>query len=178
MSPGNAYIRNLVIPISQYVPVAVERAFGRSGRMSNLPPQNELRWQAAYAYKPFTILTTKHEFRYSKRTGSQATERIASNISAAWTPHFREVLIGGVLQGRKQFDPRGACQLSRKSMWQAAAKVAADAGLAACFVAARKYKDVKSCEALASRVQVKNEVREYVLKGWTRNAGDKDFGRT
>ena len=98
---------------------------------------------------------------------------VTSNISVVWTPGLQETLIGGVLQGRKQFDPRGASQICRRQMWRAAVDVVALCGL---LGARRSYGDFKErSSTLRERRRVKSEVTTEALSGWIRNAGDDGF---
>ena len=54
-----------------------------------------------------------------------------SNLCAVVTPQKQEILINGVLQGRKQEDPRGASCVSRRKMWEAAEATLARNGMEA-----------------------------------------------
>jgi len=101
-----------------------------------------------------------------------------SNLAAAWTPYGEESLIGGVLQGRKQFDPRGASMLCRKSMWKLAAEVAALVAAPALneVLSVGTYGLVKGAEVLEGRRRVKGEVKEEVLREWVGNEGDEEWG--
>ncbi|KAJ1336037.1 tRNA-specific adenosine deaminase 1 [Microdochium nivale] len=106
--------------------------------------------RAGYHFQPFQVLTvpaashTAAEFHYSKRsvtqratasmssqadTGSSGAsgppQIAASNLAVAWTRSgLEEATLGGVLQGRKQFDARGASFASRRKMWLLAAQIA------------------------------------------------------
>lgn len=134
-------------------------------------------------------MTTTREFEYSKRTVTtfttstsasmtDSTARVASNISILSTPRRREILINGVLQGRKQFDPKGASCASRRALWKATLDVAIVAGIPALVDALEKstYSEVKGTKDLESRAQVKSDVIEVALKGWKRNVGDEGWG--
>jgi tRNA-specific adenosine deaminase 1 len=102
---------------------------------------------------------------------------LPSNVSAVYTPHFQETLIGGVLQGRKQFDPRGASTICRKSMWNAVKEVSATLGTPSISEATGVgcYKDFKDCQGLSYRRRVKDNLCNIALKGWVRNEGDDLF---
>ncbi|GAB1311673.1 hypothetical protein MFIFM68171_01883 [Madurella fahalii] len=140
-----------------------------------------------YAFVPFRVETTVCEFEFSRRaivSGSSGNEKqvkvTASNLAVAWTRDgaVQEGLIGGVLQGRKGFDIKGASLTSRRRMWEGAVEVAAalgDAGIAR-ELAMETYDGVKEGRMLEARRKVKNEVREEALKGWLRNTGDGEFG--
>lgn len=101
---------------------------------------------------------------------------MASNLSAVWTPVWEETLIGGVLQGRKQFDVRGASRICRRGMWKAAVQVAALAGVAVVSdrLGKRRYGELKDGEGSA-RKRVKEDVKG-VLGGWVTNTGDDEWG--
>ncbi|KAF2101278.1 adenosine-deaminase domain-containing protein [Rhizodiscina lignyota] len=178
IAPRQAYLNSLVIPESQYVPTAIERAFGLNGRMKSITPQITCEWTEAYGYKPFNVITTSREFQFSKRAACPGNDRIASNLSAVWTPYFEEVLIGGVQQGRKQFDSIGGSRTCRKSLWKAVVNVLDKAEEVPHFEAKAEmnYANAKANSALDCRRKVKEDVRRYVLKGWARNAGDDSFG--
>ena len=148
------------------------------------------RWsEAGYAFKPFEVGTTGREFEYSKRAAiaaSQGTSAalVASNLSALYTPHKHEVLINGVLQGRKQFDPRGASSASRRRVSEAVADVAqavqdptenSNMAHLARSTKKRSYAELKGSELLEGRERVKRDVREMALEGWKRNLGDDDW---
>lgn len=178
LAPHQAYLDTLIIPESQYVSVAFERAFKPTGRFKLLSRKITQDWSDGYDYKPSKVTTTSREFRFSKRMTANATDRVPSNISAVWTPYFQEVLIGGVQQGRKQFDARGASMTCRKRIWDATVKVVASVNLTNFSEVMKipKYTDVKQSNLLADRRQVKEDVRRCVLQGWVRNEQDDDFG--
>ena len=188
--PENAYLSTLVLPEMQYVPEAVERAFGATGRMARVADAKDIRkrWRRwGYRFQSFDVETTTREFEYSKRnktpeTGSPAAESVQaapvpSNISALSTPQRQEILINGVLQGRKQLDPKGASCASRKSLWKAALDVALLAGLPNLAEGLKEstYFEVKAGEGLTGREVVKSDVRELALRDWKRNVGDGDW---
>lgn len=135
-------------------------------------------WESGYSFTPFNVVTTSREFAFSKASISDDAEHISSNISALWNPYGQEVLIGGVRQGRKQFDARGASSLCRKSMWRSVTAVLREVDATDILNVAKRlvYADVKGDEMLAGRRQVKRDVCDSVLKGWTKNGGDDKFG--
>lgn len=101
---------------------------------------------------------------------------LPSNVTAVYTPHFQETLIGGVLQGRKQYDPKGASALCRKSMWDAVEKVHATMGaLMDNALSVACYRELKGVPELDARKRVKGDVRDMALKGWVKNEGDDLF---
>lgn len=181
ISPRNAYIHTLVLPESQFVPSACQRAFSQQGRMKHVTDEKERSWKAGYAWTPFDVRGTTREFAWSRRAGgsaSTAEKSIASNISAVYTPSWQETLIGGVLQGRKQFDPAGASKVCRRSLWRVAVQAAGLVGAPMLVEALGQdaYGLMKRSEVLAARRRVKEDVRSGNLKGWVANAGDDDFG--
>ncbi|KAK3628046.1 hypothetical protein LTR56_008664 [Elasticomyces elasticus] len=177
--PGNMYLESLVLPEGRYVPMAVERAFRAEGRMAGVAAVSE-QWNGGYAFRPFMVETTSRVFEYASSansTESQPGVVVGSNISALLTVSGRqEVVINGVLQGRKQNDARGASCVSRRKMWESINRVAT----AACTaVSARPpgetYAEFKASPRLRSREQVKRDVKTFALRGWKLNAGDADW---
>ncbi|KAJ4304844.1 hypothetical protein N0V90_000372 [Kalmusia sp. IMI 367209] len=178
ISPRNAYLRSLTIPSSQHVPAACERAFSRSGRMKGVTEDMAKQWQGGYTWHAFEVHSTHREFDWSRRAIRDGLKAAPSNLSAVWTPMWQETLIGGVLQGRKQFDPRGASAICRRSMWKVALQIASVAGVPTLSRALGKarYEEVKANEVLVDRRKVKEDVRREGLRGWAKNTGDDDFG--
>ncbi|TKA67517.1 hypothetical protein B0A55_10137 [Friedmanniomyces simplex] len=155
--PGNVYLRSVVVPEERYVVSAVGRAFGAGGRMAGVAMVGK-EWRGGYGFTPFEVRTTRRAFEYSKPAAATArhdgVEVVGSNISTLSTLSGRlEVLISGVLQGRKQSDPKGTMHVDEEC----------------------KYADLKVCPALQSRERVKQDVRELALKGWKRNTGDAEW---
>jgi tRNA-specific adenosine deaminase 1 len=173
VSPRNAYLDSLILPTSQFVPNACERAFSRSGRLHTPPDSATEQWKGGYRFHPFAVHPTSREFPWSRRNVTTSEKAVASNLSAVWTPSWQETLIGGVLQGRKQVDPRGASSICRRSMWTAALQLAGLMGMLE-VLREESYADVKGSEMLADRRTVKNDVRK-ALKGWVTNTGDEAF---
>lgn len=159
-----------------------------------------------YAFRPFDIATTALEFPFSRRGGGGGDDDggdggdggdvkyVASSLATAWSANgLAENIIGGVLQGRRQTDPRGASQVSRARMWalardvgeMAAAKdrgcgddhvVAAVAAAAVAVVpGSGTYREVKGSLALRRRRRAKARAVRDALTGWVRNAGDDGF---
>ncbi|KAI4630695.1 hypothetical protein J4E80_001633 [Alternaria sp. BMP 0032] len=177
ISPRNAYLETLVLPDSQYVPQACERAFSSSGRLKSLDPKHTTEWKGGYRFQSFNILPTNRKFTWSRRALSATEKAVPSNLSAVWTPGWQETLIGGVLQGRKQLDPRGASRICRKGLWMEAVRLAGLLGGAVTATEAlrkKKYADLKKSEGLEERIKVKDDIRK-ALKGWVRNTGDDHF---
>lgn len=101
----------------------------------------------------------------------------SSNLSAVWTPGWQETVIGGVLQGRKQFVPRGASKICRRGVWEVSLQIAAVVGVPALVNGLGRvtYREVKEGEMLEARRKVKGDVRGSALKGWVDNTGDDEF---
>lgn len=177
ISPRNAYIDSLVLPESQYVPSACKRAFSLTGRMHGLTKETENRWIGGYAWHGFTVRATRREFAWSRRAVKKTEKPAPSTLSTVWSPRWHESLIGGVLQGRKQFDPRGASVVSRRSMWRKAAQIAVAVGVPALLevLSNGDYGHVKMGDVLAARRQVKEDACTKGLNGWIRNIGDDEF---
>jgi len=181
VSPSSLYLKTLTLPASQHSSTACNRAFSASGRMS---PVKNKDWNGGYAFKPFEIQTTSHEFKYSRRQSLLEGEKlVASNIAASWissrTPTQTEVLIGGILQGRKKFDLLGASRASRRSIWRLALEISALVAVPQIYQAlnANTYQEVVRSDYLEPRMQAKNETRKKALKNWVVNKGDEEWGR-
>jgi tRNA-specific adenosine deaminase 1 len=135
-------------------------------------------WKGGYVWRGFEVKTTDREFMCSRRMVPPGTKSVASNLSAMYTPGWTETLIGGVLQGRKQLDPRGASRVCRRRMWDVAVKVAAVVGGEAMVrvLGKERYTDVKTDEVLNDRRRVKDDIKTGGLNGWVKNTGDDKFG--
>ncbi|KAK5736539.1 hypothetical protein LTR17_007358 [Elasticomyces elasticus] len=173
---GNLYLETLVLPEGRYVPTAVERAFGAEGRMAGVAAVGK-QWGGGYAFKPFTVQTTSRVFEYANAAISDATDAgaaVGSNISVLSTLSGRqEVIINGVLQGRKQTDPKGASCVSRRKLWEAVNRVDSAAGDALSTERPNEtYAEFKASPQLRSREEVKFRVKTLALRGWKSNAGD------
>ena len=138
-----------------------------------MKPMSDRTWNAGYAFHSFSVITTDKEFAFSRRiVPSPAT---GSNLSAVYTPHIQESLINGVLQGRRQTDPKGASALSNVKMWKLASDILALVDIpglreALQLSTCRKIKDSKVFE---ERRRVKEETRTEALKRWIRNVDDE-----
>ena len=162
VSPANAYIDTLILPCSQYRKTACDRSFGSDGRMQ--PVSNSL-WSEGYAFQPFSVRTTGIKFVYSRRNAVEGSK--GSNIAAMWNPSTQETLINGVLQGRKQTDPKGASSLARPCLWDTFLEIDAELkrGEPVNYL---KGDDggFKKSDALKVRRQVKSDITEVALKDW------------
>jgi tRNA-specific adenosine deaminase 1 len=176
INPRNAYIDTLILPASQYVPKACERAFSPCGRLENLSQDDAGKWKGGYGFHVFKVQTTDLEFAWSRRAVSPLEKAAPSNLSAVWTPNWQETLIGGVLQGRKQLDPRGASKLCRRGVWMEALTIAGLSSVPILVDALKKgkYADMKDTTPLESRRKVKEDMRT-ALGGWVKNTGDDEF---
>ncbi|KAK4200619.1 putative tRNA-specific adenosine deaminase [Triangularia verruculosa] len=184
VSPENLYLSSLILPESQYSETGCTRCYGFEppGRMSCLTT-NPPAWENGYKPVPFSIETTQHEFDYSRRAVTAISEKISpSNLAVCWTynKEVEEGIIGGVLQGRKAFDFKGASAVSRKKMWALALEVAEGVygpeGQVTRELKMGTYDEVKEKSVLLqARRRVKNEVRREALKSWVRNTGDRGF---
>ena len=165
VSPENAYLETMVVPQSQYIETSFDRAFGPDGRMRSVAGKT---WPGGYNYRPVHVRTTEVEFEFSRRSiGSLNAQPRGSNISAVWTPGIQETLINGVLQGRKQVDPRGASAISRKRISEKTLCVSNE--LNRDKIPAEP--DFSST-AFEQRKLVKGDVISNALKGWVQNEHD------
>ncbi|KAF5138210.1 tRNA-specific adenosine deaminase 1 [Metarhizium anisopliae] len=172
---SSAYIDTLVLPASQYSAAGCQRAF--SERVNNLM---NVSWPGGYQFRPLTVETTDEEFELSRKTIRERSENIApSNIAAAWSATgVEETILGGVIQGRKPFDVKGASKMSRRQLWLAAREVSNSLngyGGIRQLLSSKTYQDVKNGELLADRRLVKQHVRTTALAGWIPNLGDANF---
>ena len=165
------YLRTLVMPEAETVSEAVKRAFGREGRMKVLNDWEGTK--AGHQFRSFDVRTTGRQFAYS----AQGAEAGGSNLSALWTPKRQEILVNGVLQGRKQFDIRGASITSRRGLWNLALEFAVMAGVPAVLGNLDKatYGQAKESANLDRR-EAKDKALETALTGWKRNERDDDWG--
>lgn len=166
----NCYLRTLVMPKAETVSEAVKRAFGREGRMKALNGWEGTK--SGHQFRPFDVRTTGRKFAYS----AQGAEAGGSNISALWTQRRQEILVNGVLQGRKQFDVRGASITSRRGLWKLALEIAVTAGIPAVISTLNKSTYMMSKEfGNSDRKEAKNAALEKALMGWKRNDRDDDW---
>ena len=175
--PNNVYLNKLILPSSQYVPSACERSFGPNGRMVSA---TQTKWKVCYQYRPFEVICTNKEFKHSRRRSDiEVLTPKASNISTLWTPRFHETMINGVLQGRKQTDPRGASSVCRARIWRAVLDVAALLSMPMIHkaVSSHRYIAIKQTGLLENHRRVKEDVKREALAGWVDNVED-DFDLT
>ncbi|KAI6877227.1 hypothetical protein KC318_g16889 [Hortaea werneckii] len=178
IKPERCYLRRLILPQDRLVATSIERAFSPHGRMASLASSidGHQTWQSAgYSLNFFEVAPTSRKFEYEKVDGATA-----SNISALSTPLGQETLINGVLQGRKQSDPKGASTVSRRRLWEDVAALAAAVGDMEGFVRhgvldSSTYASLKAGAVLEARSNVKKLVWREALKGWQRNYGDEEW---
>jgi len=165
LSPRYAYIDTLVLPGAGYSVEGCARAFGVTGRMSSLAGRT---WGGGYTFAPFKVVTTKEEFEFSRRSGAGPG---GSNLAAVMVKNRgTEVLIGGVLQGRKAFSGgKAGSMLCKARIWRAVAELGVVGGGGGDV--GGSYGRLK--EAAVERETVKSETRK-ALGGWIRTGGD-DF---
>ena len=177
--PGNAYLRNLVLPYSRYYHASFERAFGCRGRMAPLTLQGgkTMSWAGGYSFRPFSVRLTTKEFPFSRAGIGQVQSRSASNIAAVWTPNYSEVLVGGTIQGHKQFSVRGGSVICRARTWKSAMAVAQAETIPGLVevLGQSSYSLVKQNSRLNQRSKVKEQVKAQALQGWVANDGDDAF---
>ncbi len=139
-----------------------------------MKPLSGRAWSAGYAFHAFNVVMTDKEFSFSRlHVPSPAA---GSNVSAVCTQHLHESVINGVLQGRKQTDPRGASALCNVRMWEVASSVVESIETYALQDKSKlsTYRRIKNSELFEDRRGVKEEAKAEVLKGWVRNVKD-DF---
>jgi tRNA-specific adenosine deaminase 1 len=185
ISPSNAYIHGLVLPASQVVGLSIARAFSAEGRLK--PVSEQAHFPNPFKFFPFQVLTTSKEFEYSRRPSSPTTSELQPEIkyvpcnkSVIWTPYFEEILVNGVVQGRKEHDIKGASAVSRRKIWalgkEVTRKETRNHRLRDVF-AESSYRDVKRSlggKETWRRRRVKDMVTEK-LDGWVSNEGDDQF---
>ena len=123
-------------------------------------------WSEGYAYHPFSVKPTETDFPYSRRNANSSSKNAikSCNISATWNPRLQETLINGVLQGRKQTDPKGASALSKTKMWALLLDI--NRLLSGNAPMDLPHTMLKELDPLAIRKQVKSETKSAALKGW------------
>ncbi|KAL9124474.1 MAG: hypothetical protein Q9217_006201 [Psora testacea] len=174
ISPENAFLDTLILPKDQYASEACERAFGPTGRMAPVSGKDR---PSGYAFLPFTVASTDHDLYISRKSALNKSDTIkGSNVSAVWTPYAQETLINGVLQGRKQGDPKGASMLSRRKLAELTCTVAASCRIPEVEDVAlcNSYRAIKNSLRLSGRRLVKGDVTKEALEGWVKNVED-DF---
>ncbi|KAK4136990.1 hypothetical protein BT67DRAFT_374898 [Trichocladium antarcticum] len=199
---AGAYLASIVLPASQFSAEGCRRCFATrmgvvGGGGGEVGEGKGREWGGGYGFAGVRVVVTAgEEFEFSRRGilaaaaaaaggggggGKEDGEvrMAASNLAVAWTMDgaVEEGLIGGVLQGRRGVDVKGASLVSRRRMWMAAVEVAAALGDEEIMRELRKgtYDEVKEGALLEARRKVKEEARAEALKGWVRNTGDGGF---
>lgn len=196
----NAYIQNLIVYAHQHDATSYQRAFGPSGRLSNVVDLGRF----------FNVLPLPRSFpRFSyESTPDPLSDNMkpkASNISALWikgspsdAADVVEVLINGVKQGFKQWDSRSAkaSSISRYKLLQLALRITIthsaerpeanhavnsprlmdDSWLLALHhaLSANTYGTAKATHLRRSRRVNKDNITA-ALGNWTKNEGDHDW---
>lgn len=175
VDPNSAYLDSIILPESQLVTKACERAFGVSGRM-NCVLDAQIHWGQSYRFHPFTVKSTAREFVFSRRPSRQVVVT-PSNLATVVYGNKQETLINGVLQGRKQTDPKGASSLARRQMMSMTRNIEAclDVQGVCHVISEARYADVKQCPSLSDRQIVKASAKRGALRGWKANEGDEDW---
>ena len=179
VDPGRAYLHQLVLPQSQHISSALERCFSLKGRLAPLAQeiQSNQSWQSGYECRLFATIKTSRDFAFSRKTAQVAGKAVGLNLASMWTPNRLEVLIGGTIQGYKQFAPRGASSICRANLWRSALNVATIVGshVAEAALKQARYQDLKATALLLHRRKVKADVKKAALRGWVDNIGDESF---
>ncbi|TGO50217.1 hypothetical protein BOTNAR_0401g00050 [Botryotinia narcissicola] len=190
ISPQNMYLHSLILPDTQYNETGFVRCF--QTRLFMLRNKEYGVRESGYGFYEIGIKTTGKEFVYSRRseTHNANTEYVSSNISTSWVrgdgKTGGETLVNGALQGRKQFDVKGASRVCRRRGWKLGLEVLG--AITAMQIGGKeiveligrglevvKYKNLKESDILRERRRAKEEVREC-LGAWVRNEGDEEFG--
>ncbi|MCJ1307062.1 hypothetical protein MMC25_000708 [Agyrium rufum] len=172
ISPENAYLHRLILPSSQHVPEACERAFGASGRMCLMADKT---WPGGFGFRPFQVGSSKRVFGFSREAiASRTSDPKVSNLAALKTGNVQETVINGILQGRRQGDIRGASAVSRRRLLQATFEIISLLAIPRLLptLTAGSYQQVKGLESLTGRRIVKKDVIERSLSGWLPNTVD------
>ncbi|VDB89834.1 Bgt-5211 [Blumeria graminis f. sp. tritici] len=166
ISPENLYINSLVIPKSQMCESACIRAFSVSGRLA--PLKNKIidkPWIGGYQFSPFLVLPTSLEFAFSRRQELLSSgSLVPSNLASFSTINSSGTLIGGTLQGRKQFSSKGYVRnTSTENLLNAAT-----------------YFELKQCDSLINRRAIKSMVRGVLggnlgERAWVPNFGGEEW---
>ena len=190
---GRTWLRSFIIPETELVASAVARAWGPMGRLCHASlPVMEAEDQG-YGYRPFEVRMTSRVFEFAKSAEAASGSNLSalfvapalvssSDLGISCEPRL-EVLINGVLQGRKQFDPegRGASSVSRRRMWETVQDIHATMkgscyGESGAEAGTRMtYEQMRAGSETGDRAEVKRFVRATVLKGWKRNEGDESW---
>ena len=177
LSPCNAYLKTLVIPQSQFIPEAVERTFAPHGRFCALRTEVVNGWEENFIYHPLHVQASTRDFEWSRRNCEEVQKYVASNTSTVYTTYNREVLVNGVLQGKRQKDAHGASSICRRNLWQSVMEALSHSRFsdAAIKWSEISYEDLKNDSIMAARMKVKADVQTTVLHGWIKNVRERPF---
>ncbi|KAK5196560.1 hypothetical protein LTR99_005347 [Exophiala xenobiotica] len=196
----NAYIQDLIVYAHQYNATSYQRAFGPSGRLSNIVDSGRF-----FNVLPLPTSFTRFSYESAPDTANDSLKPKASNISALWikastsdTADVVEVLINGVKQGFKQWDsrPAKASSISRFKLLQLALRIVTtqsgecpdanhtvnplrpmdDSWLLNLHhaLSASTYSTAKATHLRQSRRASKENITA-ALGNWTKNEGDHDW---
>lgn len=184
ISPENLYINSLVIPKSQMCESACIRAFSVSGRLA--PLKNKIidkPWIGGYQFSPFLVLPTSLEFAFSRRQELLSSgSLVPSNLASFSTINSSGTLIGGTLQGRKQFSSKGAAPMCKRQLWHLSSKIAGYVRNTSTenLLNAATYFELKQCDSLINRRAIKSMVRGVLggnlgERAWVPNFGGEEW---
>lgn len=122
-------------------------------------------WSAGYDFHPFIVAGTSLDFEFSRKLEAGINKVVPSNLAAIAYGNVQETVINGVLQGRKQTDPKGASSISGRKMWEAANTISA--------LPATTYDMLKRQSSV--RIMVKEQTQAFALQGWIQNKGDSEW---
>lgn len=202
----NAYIRTMIVYEDQYNETGYLRAFGPTGRLSNISELGRF----------FNVTILPHDFQrfaFARTAGKVAKgeqKPKVSNVTTLWIPPSitafgctPEVLVNGVKQGYKQWDDRiaKASIVSRRRLWDEAVGLASgssqmppdsDGCMAAPItlpttvsvqleeisrtLTRGSYAQAKSSSLRSRSIQTKTYVTA-ALGNWHNNENDKDWQR-
>lgn len=170
INPSRMYLKTLVLPENEFVRSALDRAFSATGRMLVLATaHSHLAWpDSTYAFHPFEVQSTRLKFCSAK-----TEDAVPSNIAALRTGQWQQVMINGVLQGRKQSDARGATCVSRREMAKKLLELLESLRMPNILESKTSYAVLK--EHSPARTAIKRQVQSVALYPWKRNDGDDDW---
>lgn len=179
VEPASVYLSSLVMPEAEIDAVGVERAWGKDGRMKCLQGWPGI---GGFACRPFRVVSTVRDFEFGRdAVGVDGLlPKPSEKAVVVWGdgPRDREVVINGVLQGRKRGDPRAAAAISRRRTWALCREVADMVGdtKALDILSTPLYRNTKQSQQLADRMAAKRHVVSTALTGWQKDESDLDWG--
>jgi tRNA-specific adenosine deaminase 1 len=170
IAPNNAYIRRLIIPRGRISSIACERAFSAKGRLSGVA---EMKFDGGYSFQPFEVCPTDKVFQFSRFNIEEGITPVPNNVSSMWTPNTKEILINGLIQGKKLGNRGATSVLCKRQMFEKLHGIAATLRTSGVDLdIGHDYEAFKNSTMLASRQRVKDVVRQTSLQGWVRNPGN------